>query len=46
MSRPSASESALQAARQTISEIGVGANREALLTRADAIWKTSRIVNS
>ena len=38
-SRASASESALQAARQAISELGSDAKREALLTRADAIWK-------
>ncbi|MGN7871144.1 TniQ family protein [Paracoccus sp. 22332] len=40
-SRASASESALQAARQAISELGPDAKREALLTRADAIWKRS-----
>ena len=40
-SRASASESALQAARQAISELGPYAKREALLTRADAIWKRS-----
>jgi len=41
MTRPSASESALLAARQAISELGAGTNREALLIRADAIWKRS-----
>ena len=45
-SPPSASVSALQAARQAISELGAGANREALLTRADAIWKSSDGVKS
>lgn len=40
-SRASASERALQAARQAISELGPDAKREALLTRADAIWKRS-----
>ncbi len=40
-SRASASESALRAARQAISELGLGAKRESLLTRADAIWKRS-----
>ncbi|MDO8982359.1 TniQ family protein [Cypionkella sp.] len=40
-SRPSASESALQAARQAISELGSEADRQALLARADAIWKRS-----
>lgn len=40
-SRTSASESALQAARQAISELGPDAKREALLSRADAIWKRS-----
>lgn len=45
-SRPSASESALQAARQAISELGADANRQALLTRADAIWKGSVGVKS
>lgn len=45
-SPPSASVSALQAVRQAISELGAGANREALLTRADAIWKSSDGVKS
>lgn len=45
-SRPHASESALQAARQAISELGSDANRQALLTRADAIWKNSRVGKS
>ncbi|WP_180287293.1 TniQ family protein [Puniceibacterium antarcticum] len=44
--RPGASVSALQAARQAISELGAGANRGALLTRADAIWKSSGGVKS
>ncbi len=46
MSRPHASESALQAARLAISELGPDANRQALLTRADAIWKNSRVGKS
>ena len=37
--RPNASESALQAARQAISELGHDANHQALLKRADAIWR-------
>lgn len=41
MSRPDASESALQAARQAITELGPDANRQALLARAVAIWKLS-----
>ena len=41
MSRPSASASALLAARQAISELGPDANRQALLARADAIWRRS-----
>ena len=36
-----ASESALRAARQAISELGSEADRHALLARADAIWKRS-----
>jgi hypothetical protein len=40
-SRPIVSESALQAARQAITELGPDANRQALLARADAIWKRS-----
>ncbi len=44
--RPRVSESALQAARQAISELGADANRQALLTRADAIWKHSSGVKS
>lgn len=40
-SRAIVSESALQAARQAISELGPDAKREALLTRADAIWTRS-----
>ena len=45
-SRRSASESALKAARQAISELGPDANRQALLTRADAIWRRSGDVKS
>ena len=37
--RSNASESALQAARQAISELGHDANHQALLKRADAIWR-------
>ncbi|WP_336099175.1 TniQ family protein [Roseovarius sp. CH_XMU1461] len=37
--RSNASESALQAARQAISELGHDANRHALLMRADTIWR-------
>ena len=44
--RPNASESALQAARKAISELGHDANRQALLMRADAIWKRSKGVKS
>lgn len=40
-SRPNVSQSALQAARQAITEFGPDATRQALLTRADAIWKRS-----
>ena len=40
------SETALQAARQAISELGADANREVLLMRADAIWKRSKGVKS
>lgn len=36
---PTASDSALKAARQAILELGSVADREALLARADAIWK-------
>ena len=45
-SRSNTSESALQAARQAISELGPDANRQALLTRAEAIWKNSRVGKS
>ncbi|KGM86469.1 TniQ [Roseovarius mucosus DSM 17069] len=45
-SRPSASESALQAARQAISELGTEADRQVLLARADAIWKRSGGIES
>ncbi len=41
MSRPIVSESALRAARQAITELGTDANRQALLARADEIWKRS-----
>ena len=41
MSRPIASESALKAARQAVTELGPDANRQALVARADAIWKRS-----
>ncbi|WP_299669864.1 TniQ family protein [uncultured Ruegeria sp.] len=44
--RPRVSESALQAARQAISELGADANRQALLMRADAIWKRLSEVKS
>lgn len=40
------SERALQAARQAISELGPDANRRALLTRTDAIWRCSAGVKS
>lgn len=43
-SRQGGSERALQAARQAISELGPGAIRQALLTRADAIWRLSSSV--
>ena len=46
MSRQNASESALRAARQAISELGHDANRQALLARADAIWTRSSGVKS
>lgn len=46
MSRPRASQGALEAARQAISELGADANRSALLTHADAIWKRSGGVKS
>ncbi len=46
MSHPSASASALKAARQAISELGPDANRQALLARADAIWRRSTSVKS
>ncbi|RMC30785.1 TniQ family protein [Paracoccus alkanivorans] len=45
-SRPGGSESALKAARQAISELGPDANRQALLVRADAIWRRSSGVKS
>lgn len=38
--RPVVSEGALQAARQAISELGPDADRQALLVRADTIWKS------
>lgn len=40
-----ASEGALQAARQAISELGPDADRQALLMRADAIWKHQSCVS-
>ena len=43
--RPVASEGALQAARQAISELGPDADRQALLMRADAIWKHQSCVS-
>lgn len=45
-SRQGGSERALQAARQAIAELGPDANRQALLTRADAIWRLSSSVKS
>ncbi|PQV56089.1 TniQ protein [Defluviimonas denitrificans] len=45
-SRQGGSERALQAARQAISELGPDANRQALLTRADAIWRLLSSVKS
>jgi len=43
--RPVASEGALQAARQAISELGPDADRQALLVRADTIWKSQICVS-
>lgn len=43
--RPIASEGALQAARQAISELGPDADRQALLVRADTIWKSQSCVS-
>lgn len=43
--RPVAPEGALQAARQAISELGPEADRQALLVRADTIWKSQRCVS-
>ncbi|MFP7675554.1 TniQ family protein [Marivita sp. S0852] len=43
--RPVASEGALQAARQAISELGLNADRQALLARADTIWKSQGCVS-
>lgn len=45
-SKSRASESALRAARQAISELGSEADRQALLARADAIWRSSDVVKS
>jgi hypothetical protein len=45
-SRSNASVSALRAARQAISELGPEADRQALLARADAIWRRSSSVKS
>jgi len=44
-SRTKASSRALQAARQAISELGPTADHQALLVRADAIWKRSNGVD-
>lgn len=44
--RPVASEGALQAARQAISELGADADRQALLVRADTIWKRKSCVRN
>ncbi|WP_439123846.1 TniQ family protein [Marivita sp.] len=41
VSRPTASKSALREARQAITELGPDANRQALLARADEIWRRS-----
>lgn len=43
--RQIASEGALQAARQAISELGSDADRQALLVRADAIWKRQSCIS-
>ncbi len=43
--RSVASECALQAARQAISELGPDADRQALLVRADKIWKSQNCVS-
>ena len=40
------SKSALRAARQAISELGSEADRQTLLARADAIWRSSDVVKS
>lgn len=45
-SKSRASESALRAAQQAIAELGSGADRQALLARADAIWRCSDAVKS
>jgi hypothetical protein len=45
-SKSRVSESALRAARQAISELGSEADRQALLARADAIWRSSDVVKS
>ncbi|MFG5379636.1 hypothetical protein, partial [Yoonia sp. R2-816] len=42
--RPKVSESAIAAARQAISELGPHADRQALLSRADAIWERESCV--
>ena len=42
--RPVASEGALQAARQAISELGPDAARQVLLARADTIWRRESCV--
>jgi hypothetical protein len=43
--RPVASEGALRAARQAITELGPDADRQVLLARADAIWKRQRCIS-
>lgn len=43
--RPVASEGAMQAARQAITELGPDADRQALLVRAETIWKSQICVS-
>lgn len=43
--RPVASEGALQAAQQAISELGPDTDRQALLVRANTIWKSQSCVS-
>ena len=45
-SRPNVSKSTLHAAHQAITELGPDADRQALLARADAIWKRPPAVKS